>query len=88
MWSKFDNATPHKNSEQDAINVYSLQKKSQTCIPKEFELFHFRCTTDVLNKTEELNSEFHCQVFYCLFKKKMKRIKDNPNYYANTENST
>ena len=35
------------------------------------------------NKMEELNSEFHFRVYYCLFKKKMTRIKNNPNYYAN-----
>ena len=41
-----------KNSEQDIINVYSLGKKSQTCIPKEFKTFHFtRTTVDVLKKT-------------------------------------
>ena len=78
---------PHKNSEQDVINPYSLLKKFQTCIPKEFELFHFtRFAVDVLNKTEKLNSELHCQVYYCLFKKKMKRIKDNPNYHASIGN--
>ena len=34
---------------------------------------------------EELNSELHCRVYYCLFKKKMKII-DNPNYYASIGN--
>ena len=41
-------------------------------MPKEFETFHFtRTALDVLNKTEELNAELHCIVYYCLFKKKM-----------------
>ena len=89
MWSKFDNGNPHKSTEQDVINVHNLRKKSQTCIPKEFELFHFtRTEVDVLNKTEELNSELHCRVHYCLFKKKMKRIKDNLNYCASIGNIT
>ena len=35
---------------------------------------------------EQLNSELHCRVYYSLFKKKMKRIKENPNYYASIEN--
>ena len=75
---------PHKNSEQDVINVYSLQKKSQMYIPEEFELFHFtRTAVDVLNKMEVLNSKLHC-----LFKKKMKRIKDNLDYYASIGNTT
>ena len=83
-----------KNSEQDVLNVYSSRKKSQTRIPKEFETFHFTCATvDVLNKTEELNSKLHCRVYYCLFKRKLKIIKYNPNtellckhrkYYVNT----
>ena len=63
--------------------------KSQTCILKEFETFHFiRAAVDVLNKTKELNSELHCRIYYCLFKKKMKRIKDNLNYYASIGNIT
>ena len=78
-----------KNSEQGTINVYSFRKKSQTCIPKEFETFHFTCASvDVLKKTEELNSEFHRRVYYCLFKKKMKRIKNNSNYYKSIGNIT
>ena len=61
--------------------------KSQTCILKEFETFHFiRAAVDVWNKTKELNSELHCRIYYCLFKKKMKRIKDNLNYYASIGN--
>ena len=59
------------------------------CIPKKFETFHFtRATEGVLSKTEELNSELHCRVYYCLFKRKMKRIKDKPNSYASMENIT
>ena len=50
--------------------------KSQACIPKEFETFHFlRTLIDILNKTEELNSELHCRVYYCLFKKKMIKME-------------
>ena len=76
MWERMKQRIK-KNSEQDAINVYSFRKKSQTCIPKEFETFYFtRATVDVLNKTKELNSELHCRVNYCLFKRKMKRFKD------------
>ena len=56
-------------------------------ISQEFKTFHFtHAAVDVLNKTEELNSELHCRVYYCLFKKKMKRIKNKPNYYANIGN--
>ena len=50
----------------------ALQKKSQMCIPKEFEISHItRAAVDVLGKMEELNSELHCRLDYCLFKKKM-----------------
>ena len=56
---------------------------------KESETFHFiRAAVDVLNKTKELNSEIHCRIYYGLFKKKMKRIKDNLNYYASIGNIT
>ena len=80
------NSEPN-NSEQEVISVYSLRKKSQPCIPKEFETFHFTCATvDILNKTKELNSEFHCWVYCCLFKKKRKLIKGNPDYYASIGN--
>ena len=59
------------------------------CIPKEFKTFHFTgATVDVLNKTEKLDSELHCRVYHCLFKKKMKSIIDNPNYYASIGNIT
>ena len=40
------------------------------------------------NKTGELDSDLYCRVYYYLFKKKMKKIKDNPNYYANILNIT
>ena len=30
---------------------------------------------DVLNKTEEFNSEFYCRVYYCLPKKKIIKIE-------------
>ena len=67
-----------KNSEKDVINVCSFRKKSQTCIPKEFETFHLtRAVVDVLNKMEEQYFGLHCRVYYCLFKKKLKRIKNN-----------
>ena len=57
-------------------NVYSFRKKFQTCIPKEFETFHFtRTAVCVLNKKEEFKSALHCRVYYCLFKKKMIKIK-------------
>ena len=59
------------------------------CIPIEFETFHFtRAAVDVLNKTEELNSKLHCRIYYCLLQKKMRRIKDNSNYYASIGNIT
>ena len=59
------------------------------CIPKEFETFYFtRTAVDVLNKTEELNFQLHCRVYYCLLKKKMKRIEDIPNHYASIGNIT
>ena len=36
------------------LSMFSFRKKFQTCIPKEFETFHFsRVAVDVLNKTEE-----------------------------------
>ena len=55
--------------------VFSFRKKSRTCISKEFETFYFtRAAVDVLNKTEEANSELHCTVYYCLLKKKMIKI--------------
>ena len=55
--------------------VFSFRKKSRTCISKEFETFYFtRAAVDVLNKTEEVNSELHCTVYYCLLKKKMIKI--------------
>ena len=47
-----------------------------------------RAAVDVLNKMEEFNSELHHGVYYCLFKKKMKRIENNPNYYASIGNIT
>ena len=57
------------------------------CIPQEFERIHFtHAAVDVLNKTEELNSELHCKVYDCSFEKEIKRIKDNPNYYASIGN--
>ena len=57
------------------------------CIPKEFKTFHFiHAAEDLSNKGEELNSELYCRAYQCLFKKKMKRIKDNPNYYARIGN--
>ena len=55
--------------------VFSFRKKSRTCISKEFETFYFtRAAVDVLNKTEEANSELHYTVYYCLLKKKMIKI--------------
>ena len=58
------------------VNVYSFRKKSQTGILEEFETFHLtRTAVDVLNKTGESNSELHCRVYYCLFKKKMIKIE-------------
>ena len=54
---------------------------------EEFGTFQFtRAAVDILNKTEELNSELHFRFYYCLFKKKMKRIKDHLNYYASIGN--
>ena len=53
----------------------ALQKKSQMCIPKEFETFHVtHAAVDVLGKMEELNSELHFRLYYCLFKKKIIKI--------------
>ena len=40
--------------EKTITKVYSSEKKSQMCIPKEFETFHFtRAAVDVLNKMED-----------------------------------
>ena len=56
---------------------------------QKFKTFRFTCAVvDVLNKMEELNSEFYCRVYYCFFKKKMKKIKNNPNYYTSVGNIT
>ena len=56
---------------------------------EEFETFQFtHAAVDILNKTEELNSELHFRFYYCLSKKKMKRIKDHLNYHASIGNIT
>ena len=66
------NSVWRKNSEQDVINAYSSWKKSQTFIQRGFEIFYFtRATIDILNTSEELNSELHCRVYYCLLRRKM-----------------
>ena len=66
------------------MNVQSFRKKSQTWIPKEFETFHFTsAAVDVLNQIRRFKLNY-----YYLFKKKMKRIKDNPNFYASIRNIT
>ena len=68
--------TYKKDLEQDIVNVCSFWKKSQMCIPKEFKMFHFSHTAvDVLNKTEELNSDLYCRLYYCLLKEKMIKIE-------------
>ena len=48
-------------------------------------LYFTHAAVDLLNKTEKLNSEHH---YYCLFKKEMRRIKYNLNYYASIGNIT
>ena len=51
--------------------MFSFQKKSHRCIPKVFGTFHFTCATvDILNRPEELNS-----VYFCLFKRKLLKLK-------------
>ena len=68
-----------KTLNKNVMNVYSSWKKSQTSNPKEFEIVYFTfAAVDVLNKTEELNSKLHCIIYYCSFKKKMKRIDPFP----------
>ena len=52
-------------------------------------MFHFiPAAVEVLNKTEELDSELNCRIYYCLLKKIIERIKGNPNYYASIGNIT
>ena len=66
------NSVWRKNSEQDVINAYSSWEKSQTFIQKGFEIFYFtRAAIDILNTSEELNSELHCTVYYSLLRRKM-----------------
>ena len=45
-------------------------------MPKKFKTFHFtHAAVDVFFKKEELDSELHCRVYYCLFRKKMNKIE-------------
>ena len=65
------------------LPMFTVSEVNLRCAFQKFKTFRFTCVVvNILNKMEELNSEFHCRVYYCLFKKKMKRIKNNLNYYA------
>ena len=49
---------------------FTVSERNLRHVFQKFETFHFtRAAVDVLNKTEELNSELHRIVYYCLFKK-------------------
>ena len=77
----------YKEKTLNKIPMFTFSERNLRRAFQKFETFHFtRAAVDVLNKMEELKSELHRRVYYCLFKKKMKRIKNNPNYYASIGN--
>ena len=58
------------------LSMFTVSKGYLRHAFQEFKTFHFtQATIDILNKTEQLNSERHYRVYYCLFKKKMIKIE-------------
>ena len=77
-----------EKSVNKTLSMFTVSERNLRHTFKKISKHFISLTVDVLNKTKELSSELHRRVSYCLFKKKMKRIKSNPNYYASIGNIT